>query len=374
MHNNLHEQKKTVFLPHIKIQFRMKNIRFILGLSWFILVFNSCSTRVDLYAEYKDVPIIYAMLNPKTDTNYVKITRAFCGTNDDPINAKEVALIADSSNYPGKLDARIIEVKSTHGNVYEPTGRVMVLDTITLHDKKAGTFYSPDQTFYYTSEPFNTGANGSKYKYRLVVVKPDGDTLTAQTGMVGNEEFAIITGGVGFQMATTNAMRKIIFRADGFASLYEVAIQFNYRERKNGHSIVKKSVDRSFGTRPLNEFHKIEGTDNYYSLEYSENWLFNALAYAIGGDTIVDPNHPNVTRYIDDFIITISAAGDDLAYYYIANQAQAESPISLVTTYTNIEGGYGLFSSRTKIERVAKLSANTKRELFGMTSWGFKEN
>ena len=370
----MHEQKKTVFLPHIKIQFRMKNIRFILGLSWFILVFNSCSTRVDLYAEYKDVPIIYAMLNPKTDTNYVKITRAFCGTNDDPINAKEVALIADSSNYPGKLDARIIEVKSTHGNVYEPTGRVMVLDTITLHDKKAGTFYSPDQTFYYTSEPFNTGANGSKYKYRLVVVKPDGDTLTAQTGMVGNEEFSIITGGVGFQMATTNAVRKIIFRADGFASLYEVAIQFNYREQKNGHSIVRKSVDRSFGTRPLNEFHKIEGTDNYYSLEYSENWLFNALAYAIGGDTIVDPNHPNVTRYIDDFIITISAAGDDLAYYYIANQAQTESPISLVTTYTNIEGGYGLFSSRTKIERVAKLSANTKRELFGMTSWGFKEN
>lgn len=351
----------------------MKKIRFIIVLSLFISVFASCSTDVDLYAEYQDIPIIYAMLNPKADTNYVKITRAFCGTNDNPINAKEVALIADSSNYPGKLDARLIELESVHGDFYEPTGRVITLDTITLHDKEAGTFYSPDQTFYYTTERFNTGRDGNKYKYRLVVVKPDGDSLTAQTGMVGNEEFAIMTSGVGFQEATSNEVRKIMFRADGFASLYEVSIQFNYREQKAGQGVKRKNVSHTFGTRPINEFHKIEGTKNSYYLEYSVNWLFNALAYAIGGDTIYDTNHPNVVRYIDDFMIYISAAGDELTNYYYASQAQIESPMSLVTTYTNIDGGYGLFSSRTKIEREAKLSANTKRELFGMSSWGFKE-
>ena len=108
-------------------------------------------------------------------------------------------------------------------------------------------------------------------------------------------------------------------------------------------------------------------------MEYSVNWLFNALANAIGGDTIYDTNHPNVVRYIDDFVISISAAGDDLAYYYIANQSQMNSPMSLVTVYSNINGGYGLFSSRTQIEKVAKLSANTKRELFDMSSWGFIE-
>ena len=351
----------------------MKKLLLFVFLLASIAVFNACTTDIDIYADHKDVAIVYAMLNPKADTNYVKITRAFCGTNDNPINAKEVALIADSSNYPGKLDAHLIELESVHGDFYEPTGRVITLDTITLHDKEAGTFYSPDQTFYYTTERFNTGRDGNKYKYRLVVVKPDGDSLTAQTGMVGNEEFAIMTGGVGFQVATTNNVREIMFRADGFASLYEVSIQFNYREQKNGQGIVKKNVNHTFGTRPLNEFHKIEGSNNSYSIEYSANWLFNALAYAIGGDTIVDPNHPNVVRYMDDFIISISAAGDELTNYYYATQAQIESPLSLVTTYTNIDGGYGLFSSRTKIERVAKLSANTKRELFGLSSWGFKE-
>ena len=351
----------------------MKTKHFILLNTLFITIFYSCSTDVDLYADYKDIPIVYAMLNPKADTNFVKITRAFCGTNDNFINANDVALIADSSNYPDKLEAHIVELKSSHGSYYEPTGRIIALDTITLHNKEAGTFYSPDQTFYYTTEPFNTGKGEVKFKYRLVVVRPDGDSLTAQTGMVGNEEFSILTGGVGFQMAPTNTVRRITFRADGFASLYEVSFQFNYHEQKAGQGTKKKNVSRSFGTRTIDEFHKLEGTDNYYYLEYSENWLFDALAYAIGGDTIVDPNHPNVIRYTDDFVISISAASDDLANYYIASQVQANSPMSLVTTYTNIEGGYGLFSSRTKIERVAKLSANTKRELFGMSSWGFKE-
>lgn len=351
----------------------MKLSRFILYITFFTTVFSSCSTDVNLYANYKDIPIIYAMLNPKTDTNYVKITRAFCGTNDNPINANDVAMIADSSNYPDKLDARIIELKKTYGNLYEPTGRTFVLDTITLHKKEEGTFYSPNQLFYYTTEPFNTGTGDNRYKYKLVVIKPDGDSLTAQTSMVGNAEFAILTTGVAFQQPPTNNVNKIMFRADDFASLYEVSMQFNYREQKAGQGIKEKNVKRSFGTRTISEFHKLEGSNNSYYLEYSVNWLFNALANAIGGDTIYDTNHPNVVRYIDDFVISISAAGDDLAYYYIANQSQMNSPMSLVTVYSNINGGYGLFSSRTQIEKVAKLSANTKRELFDMSSWGFIE-
>lgn len=351
----------------------MKYFHFILIFTLSTTIFSSCSTDVDLYAEYKDIPVIYAMLNPKADTNFVKITRAFCGTNDDPINANQVALVYDSSNYPNKLDARIMELKSTNGSAYEPNGRILVLDTITLHHKESGTFYSPDQLFYYTTEPFNTGENGTKYKYRLVVVKPDGDSLMAQTAIVGNAEFAIMTGGVGFQAAPTNELRKIMFRADEFASLYEVTMQFNYREQKAGQEMKGKHIKRSFGTRAIDDYHRLEGTDNSYYLEYSVNWLFNALAVAIGGDTIYNPNHPNVTRYIDDFVISISAAGDDLTYYYLASQAQMNSPMSLISTYTNIEGGCGLFSSRTKIERVVALSPNTKRELFGMTAWGFKE-
>ena len=46
----------------------MKNIRFILYFGVLVACFYSCSTDVDIYAEYKDVPIIYAMLDAQADT------------------------------------------------------------------------------------------------------------------------------------------------------------------------------------------------------------------------------------------------------------------------------------------------------------------
>ena len=350
----------------------MKNVRFILILSTLITVFNSCSTNVDLYADYKDIAIVYAMLDARADTNYIKITRAFSGTNDNPIDASELVYIADSCNYPGKLDARIIELKKTPGSAYEPTGRVIELDTITLHGKEEGVFYANDQLFYYTTEPFKTGTARNRYQYRLVVIKPGGDSLTAETSIVGNEEFKIMTDEMYFKKEPTNKVKEILFKPDEAASIYEVTMQFNYREQKVGQEMKQKNVSYSYGTKSSWEFDLAAG--NLYSLEYPMNWLFDALGKAIGGDTIVNSNHPDVVRYIDDFVITISAGGKEFNIYYQANQAQMESLMSLVYIYNPIEGGYGPFSSRTTIQKVVRISANTERELYGTFSWGFKEH
>ena len=349
----------------------MKFVRFISVLFSFIVVLSSCSTDVDLYASYKDVAIIYGLLNHQADTNYVKITRAFCGTNDNPIDATEVALIADSSNYPGKLDARIIEFESTFGNSYEATGRVLVLDTMTLHNKEEGAFYAPDQIVYYTTEPLCSGSDEHRYKYRLEVVKPDGDTVTAQTTMVGNEEFAIMSASVGFQASPTNELGKIFFRSDGVAPLYEIGMRFNYHEQHVGTGIAYKSISLSLGTKPLSSFNKLEYSLNSYYQEYSLNWLFNTLGNAIGADTVIDANHPNVVRYIDDLVISLSAAGEDLYYYYLANEAQQS--IGITSVYSNINGGFGLFSSRSTIEKTPRLSSKTLTDLYEKSAWGFKE-
>ena len=349
----------------------MKNIRFTLILSTLIAVFNSCSTDVDLYTEYKDIPIVYAMLDAKADTNYIKITRAFCGTNDNPIDASELVLMADSCNYPCKLDAHIIELKKTPGSSYTPTGCVIELDTITIHGKEEGVFYAQDQLFYYTTERFNTGTATNRYQYRLVVIKPEGDSLTTQTSIVGNQEFQILTETVHFTKEPTDAFKEILFRPDEEASIYEVTMQFNYREQKVGQEIEQKKVSYSYGTKASWEYPVTTG--NLYCLKYSKNWLFDALEQAIGGDTVINPNHPNVVRYIDDFVITISAGGKEFNIYYQANQAQMQSLTSLVYVYNDIEGGYGLFSSRTILQKVVSITSSTERELFSTHSWGFKE-
>jgi len=333
--------------------------------------FLSCSTRVDLYSDYKDIPVIYGIIDINADTNFIKITKAFCGTNDDPIDATEAALVYDSSNYSEKLDVYILELQSTSGQSYQPTGRKFILDTITIHNKDHGSFYAPDQTLYYTTEHFNENNDNKKYKYRLVIIKPDGDTITALTSPVGGD-FAIINTGISFQSDPTEAMSNMRFRAIDEAPIYEVGMRFNYWEQHPGQPMEHKYVSWSYGVRTLSGYEYVEFSDNVYMLHYSPNGLFNRLTTAIGNDTVWDTNHPNVIRYVDNFIVSMSAGGKELFEYLETTGVTENGIVPPVTSYTNVNGGYGLFSSRCKITKQTKLSYRTLRDLY-KKPWGFVE-
>lgn len=335
------------------------------------LVLCSCSTDVDLYADYKDIPVVYGLLNASSDTNFVRITRAFCGDNDNPINAFEVALISDSSNYPGKLDAFFDELKSVQGQPFQPTGRRFFLDTLTIHNKKEGLFYAPHQKLYYTTEHFRTNVGNDKYHYKLYVVKPDYDTVTAETGIVAGD-IGISSAMVDFQSNPTNASAYIIFTSTEEAILYEIGMRFIYWEGYPGQPMMKKEVDWSYSPKTLAAYDKVTGTDNIYKSYYSPNILFNVLERVIGNDTIGAGNHPDIIRYIDSFVVSIAAAGEDFNRYYQFVQTTMNG-LSLSTEYSNVDGGCGILSSRIFVSREVTLSAGTQLDLF-RKPWGFQEH
>jgi hypothetical protein len=115
----------------------------------------------------------------------------------------------------------------------------------------------------------------------------------------------------------------------------------------------------------------VEGTDNFYYLYYSPNTLFNQLKRAIGNDTVSDENHPNVIRYIDDFEVFIAASGSDFYAFYQYLQT-TQNGLNISSEYNNVEGGYGLLSSRIFVSNVVSLSPQTKLDLFNQP-WGFRE-
>ncbi len=339
----------------------MKKLCFFLSLLASITFFNACSTDVELYADYKDIPVVYGLIDATQDTNFVRINRAFSSSNDHPINATEVALIADSCNYPGKFDAQIVEYKAGFGNHFIPTGRVFVLDTITIHHKDTGIFYAPHQKVYYTTEPFNVNTASTRYKYQLVVNKGN-DTITSETGLVGGEDFRILTFQTTFISDPTDAVGKIAFKPADNAAFYDVKMFFNYRE-KHGATEVLKQVKWDFGTKSINQLTYEDGT---YVVTYSMNSLFNLLEEAIGGDTLA------VTRYFDEepFEIMIAAGGEEL-YNYIQINSQAGGLSQTIPDYTNIRGGYGVFSSRIHKSRLAKLASRAATDLYGKRAWNF---
>lgn len=340
----------------------MKKLCFFLSLLASITFFNACSTDVELYADYKDIPVIYGLIDATQDTNFVRINRAFSSSNDHPINANDVALIADSCNYPGKLDAKIVEYKTGFGNQFLPTGRVIELDTITIHDKDSGIFYAPHQKVYYTTERFNVNTASHRYKYRLIVNKGN-DTISSETGVVGGENFRILTFQTTFISDETNNSGKISFKPADNAVFYDVKMVFNYRER-HGSTEVAKQVKWNFGVKSIDD---LAYEDGAYIVSYHMNSLFNLMADAIGGDTI------GVTRYFDPQPIDIMiAAGGEELYNYIQVNAQAGGWAQTVPDYSNVSGGYGVFSSRINLSKSVTLSPRTQSDLYGKP-WGFTQ-
>ena len=325
--------------------------------------FASCSTKVDLYADYKDIPIIYGLIDATLDTNYVKIVRAFSGSDEASINANEVALIADSCNYPGKLKAYILPFESAYANEFYPTGDTIFLDTITIHDKEDGIFYAPNQKVYYTTEQFKTNTSTKHYRYRLEIPKGD-EIVSSETGVVGGDDFKILTSKVNFVSEETDRTGKITFKKADNAVVYYLKMQFFYREFKQGQESLKE-VHYAFPAKSVDDPDMVAEND-IYTIKYNQNLLFTLLEYAIGGDTL------NVTRYFGDFYLSIAAGGEEL-YNYIQVNQQAGGLAQTIPDYTNIVGGYGVFSSRINVKRKVDLTPRTQTDLIGKSGWGFRQ-
>ena len=339
----------------------MKKTQIFLFCTMLLGVLASCNSNVNLYADYKDVPVIYGLIDVTLDTNYVKIIRAFSGDNDHPIDASQVALIPDSSNYPGKLPARIIEYKASAGGQYTPTGREIQLDTITIHDKQFGTFYAPDQKVYYTTQKFNMDTQTTKYKYQLEILTPN-DTVTSETNLVGGDNFKILTTSVTFSPTGQDKTGKISFTPAENAAVYEVSLAFNYTEQKPNEAMTDKQVAWSYGAISTDD---LEYESGHYFIKYNQATLFNMLGSAIGADTL------NVVRYIGTFEIHVAAGAREL-YNYIQINSPSEGLSQSIPDYSNVEGGFGVFSSRINLDGTAMLSAKTQTDLIHM-NWGFRQ-
>lgn len=308
---------------------------------------TSCETDFDITAEYEDVTVVYGLLNQKDTFSYIKVNRAFLGEGNALLMAQE----PDSSYY----DFDIIEVELQEFNNGAYTGMTIAFDTITIHDKEAGTFYYPDQILYYanTLNKLKTGRT-----YKLVVRNTaTGKEVTAETPLV--DDFSIekplwnpnnpVTGFNG----TVPYTAEWISAANG--KRYELVIRFNYYETVPGSGdTVYKYVDWSFAPK------KSETLDGGREMELK----YDGAGFLSTIENNIEVN-PDVNRGIGlvDFIFTVGA--DELNTYIEVNEPSS----SLITErpeYTNVDNGYGIFSSRYQKVQSYNLNAQTTAILLDM--------
>ncbi len=309
-----------------------------------VLVFSACSTDVDIYADYKDITIVYGLLQTGVDTNFVKITKAYLG----PGNALLFAQNPDSSNYGAKLNVRL-SGKKNGVNVLDVS-----LDTITIHNKLAGDsiFYYPDQLMYYTTASLDPNA-----VYTLEIEKINGDVISAETKMVQN--FGITYPANRINVASTVPL-EIRWASAVNGRRYESLVIFHYKElRPDSPDTLFKVIEWNMGTQKSDN---LDGGQTMVMTYYGEDF------YKLLNNNL--ENILNVKRWAGNVEVVISCGGEELSTYIDVN-APSNSIVQEIPEYTNLDNGYGIFSSRSIITKQYLLSVPSEVKLVEQYDWGF---
>jgi hypothetical protein len=293
--------------------------------------FFGCSSDLDVRAPYKEITVVYGLLDRNEDTVWVKVNKAFLGEG----NALEYAQIADSNEYTDAQFQGTLEKVATNGNV---------VATATIQNKiverPLGIFNGPQHKMYYVTSDALGGIddNSQDFKYRLKAVAK-GNAIEAITPLVN--ELTVYTTtqniAVNINFRTTGGYvpYEVKWDATRNGKRYEVSYRFNYTEEyADGTPPADKSFTSIIGTVVADGN---VGEDLRISL--NGELFYQAVATNV-------PQNPNVVKRVFQGIDLLWAvAGPDLhTYLVLAN------PISGIVEerpdYSNISGGYGLFSSR----------------------------
>ena len=130
----------------------------------------SCTTDFEINADWKDMTVVYGLLNQNDSVHYIKINKAFLGDG----NALYMAQNPDSSSYGNNLEVKVEEwINNSQSNEW-------YLDTITIFNKVAGVFYGPKQMLYTFQTHLNENA-----EYRLYIKNTQtGKMVSSHTQLV----------------------------------------------------------------------------------------------------------------------------------------------------------------------------------------------
>lgn len=318
-------------------------------------VFAGCSTEVDLSADYKPTTVVYGLLDPVQDTQWVKINKTFLGDG----NNFDYALIRDSSEYDfSSFVATVVELNED-GDVVD----THELDSLTISNKDInGVFYAPEQTVYYFPSP---GGLNQENTFRLEVDFDEKNDVDAATDIVKVDEIVMEApmqnSGTNIQLAqsvgefgfTYKTYTVRFFPIDN-APFYEVTLKFYYNElvwADLAHTVLVSETFRS-----IDYFVGSFDQDNINASGKLLADISGEAFFAFLGTNLT--KNPFITREIGwydpagvpeagtrAFDLIVRAGGEDLFTYF-----QVNSPVTGIIqerpNYTNVNGGLGLFSSR----------------------------
>ncbi len=321
-----------------------------LPIIFFVILLSSCQTDFNISGDFEEVALVHFLLDPSDEYHFLKLNKTFLGEG----NANVFAQVADSS-YFNHVEAKVQEVVG--GNVQ----REWNLKDTFIDNKEPGAFYYPEQKLYY----FKANDLNESALYRLQIEAENGKhVITGETRMVQNFQISApsATAPINFAEANVpvNGYRNQPIRfSKGNAAVFNVTFKFRYKETKDSGSEIKEITwnvdDVTAADAPTSEVVVFARGETFYEL------LRNRIP--VDNDVL--------RREVENIEILVTAGTEDLNTYILVNQ-----PSSSITQnkpeFSNVEGGMGIFSSRTTRSlfkqdfmppNIRALNVNSTREL-----------
>ena len=317
----------------------MKKLTFLFLLS--SILFSSCETDFNVNADWKEVTVVYGLLDQNEDKQYIRINKAFLGNE----NAYVMASVADSINYnPNNLEVKI-EKLSASGNVLATK---ILTDTIMF--KEDGLF-SVEENIIYVFDTDNFLNEEKEYKLTITNLV-SGNIISSQTKLIHNLSLMSAFNNSAYKMGFYSqsgdfSNTTIEWTHSKNAAIYQMTLFVSYTEY--GADTIVKTVQKVY---PIIEY---DGNPNM-SQQITGEEFFNLLAYNI-------PSSTTVNRRINNLDVLFSVGTADLNTYINLN----EPPTGIVQErdlFTNIDSGIGLFTARyNKMQENIFLTTTTKEAI-----------
>ena len=313
----------------------MRKTRVILVLL-FAMIVTSCETDLDV-APWKEITVVYGVINIKDTLQYVRINRGYTSPYDDPLNYTQVN---DSVNYYQDLFEVYLEEYQSGNMLGEPVEYEAV-----DRQKEPGLFSNESNCVFRTNTPINVG---SEYKLRIINLET-GHEIYGQ---------APVLGGVTIERAFTweRAFYRVNYSAEkvpGYEGSLDpdehdnYIVRFLYWEYKNGRTL-HKYVDWV----PTMNWLKDEDTIQ----------MFDAYWKYLSEEIEIDPNVKRTARGID---YMLALPGKELQNYITIYEYPTNPHFN--PEYTNMSDGAGVFGCKYFY---TYFGLKLKRRTVDTISWG----
>jgi len=307
-----------------------------------LLALTSCKVEFNPNAPWREVPAVYCVLDPEEDTVWVRVQRCYLGQD----NLYNYSSIADSNYYaPDDITVHLNAWKGIRGEYNSLTASNQLVDSWDLTyterpGKPEGNFPSGLQPLYYCVPGPRFEAD-TDCVFQLVVMRGADILAQATTSMVGHREPTIhLRDTVEEILSNPSNLHGHDFRfVKGVSSMdwypvprgrrYQPFITFYYRRLLDTCSLtIPGNVYAASGTSDkIGPFAAIS-EDRFLSL--IKNHLKDNT------DSLFTVNNVD---------ITISVCNEDLNAY-INSLDRTVMGGQETSTYSNIDGGVGIFASR----------------------------